>query len=88
MPAFQNISNLAVNTQTLGLSTDGGFITNDGSSRGLNAPLTIGANGATFAASRNTTFIVGTAVTTTGDIHIGSNSAIDGRDRWRAAPEQ
>ena len=76
-----NINGLSVNAQTAGLSTDGGFITNDTTSRGLNAPLTIGPGGATIAATRNTSLILGTPVSTTGAIQIGSNTAIDGRDK-------
>jgi hypothetical protein len=75
-----NLANLSINQQT-GLSTNGGVITNDGTSRGLNAPLTIGANGVTFAASRNTSLVIGAAVFTIGDVKIGSNTAIDGRDK-------
>lgn len=75
------LTGLSVNAQSAGLSTDGGFITNDATSRGLNAPLTIGPNGATFAATRGTSLVIGAAVSTVGDIQIGSNTAIDGRDK-------
>jgi hypothetical protein len=71
---------ISVNTQT-GLSTDGGVITNDATSRGLSAPLTIGPNGATFAATRNTNFVIANAVSTTGNVQIGSSTPIDGRDK-------
>jgi hypothetical protein len=79
--ATTNIQDLSVNTQTAGLSTNGGVITNGSGNVGLNAPLTIGANGATFAATRNSTLVIGGAVNTSGDIQVGSLTPIDNRDK-------
>lgn len=76
-----NLSNLPINQQTAGLTTDGGLITNDNTSRGLDAPITIGSNGATFAANRNTNFVLNGNVNTSGNVQVGSVTAIDGRDK-------
>lgn len=78
--AGTTLQDLSISTQA-GLSTNGGVITNDGTSRGLISPLTIGANGATFAASRSTNLVIGNDVITTGPINVGSATAIDGRDK-------
>src|SRR5690606_25793779 len=42
--------------QSAGINLNGGVLTNDGASRQLVAPITVGASGATFAATTGTTF--------------------------------
>ncbi len=84
-------TNLSVttNTQTAGLTLLDGVLTNDGTSRGFSGPLnlgstlpsTVGTANLTVAASRGTAFVVTSAVETTGDVQIGSLTAIDGRDK-------
>lgn len=78
-------TNLSVitNSQTAGLTLDGGTLTNDATSRGLSAPITLTANkNYTVAATRGTSFVVTSGLNLgTGDLQIGSTTAIDGRDK-------
>ena len=61
--------------QTAGLSTDGGVFTNDnGGTRFLDAPLTIGPAGATFAASTGTSLVFNDTTTNT-PVSVGGGSA-------------
>ena len=61
--------------QTAGLSTDGGVFTNDnGGTRFLDAPLTIGSTGATFAASTGTSLAFNDTATNTA-VSIGGGTA-------------
>lgn len=74
-----------LNTQTAGLSTDGGHFTTDaGASRFLDAPITIGNLGATFSATTNLTLALVQPVTSgtgagagTAPIQIGSLTPIN-----------
>ncbi|MES2706149.1 MAG: hypothetical protein V4726_06035 [Verrucomicrobiota bacterium] len=60
--------------QTAGLSTNGGIITNDTGTRFLDAPLTIGNSGATFAATTGTSLVLNDTTTNTGVV-IGTGAS-------------
>jgi fibronectin-binding autotransporter adhesin len=69
------------NTQSAGLSLADGILTNDATSRALNATLNLNNSNLTIAATRNTTLtlIGNSAVSTTGAVTIGSGTPIDFR---------
>jgi hypothetical protein len=71
--------NATLNTQTAGLTLENGILTNDGTSRGFAGPLNLNNSNLTVAATRGTTFVVTSAVSTTGTATIGSETAIDFR---------
>lgn len=76
-------TNLSVttNTQTSGLTLLNGTLTNDATSRAFAGPLTLNDTNLTLAATRGTSLVVTSAVTTAGDIQVGSLTPIDGRDK-------
>lgn len=80
-PAGTTLTAIQTITQTAGITTDGGAITNDASgSRSFVGPVNIGARGATVAATTNTSLVIMNEVNagTTAPIQIGSVTPIDG----------
>ncbi|HET6408973.1 MAG TPA: hypothetical protein VFG14_13890, partial [Chthoniobacteraceae bacterium] len=75
------ISAPSLNTQTAGLSLQNGTLTNDGTTRAFTGALTLSDSNLTVAATRNTSFIVTSDITTTGNLQIGSLTPIDNRDK-------
>ncbi len=63
-PAGTTLTGIQTLTQTAGISTDGGIITNDaGGSRALVGPVNIGNNGATLAATTGQSLVLMNSVT-------------------------
>jgi hypothetical protein len=71
--------NAITNTQSSGLSLLNGILTNDGSSRGFAGPIALNNSNLTVAATRNTSFVVTSDISTTGTVNIGSEAPIDSR---------
>ena len=74
-------SSVTMNTQTAGLTLVNGTLTNDGGSRGFTGPLNLNDSNVTFAATRNSTFVITSNVATAGAVTIGSTTGIDGLDK-------
>lgn len=74
---------VSTNTQTDGITIDGGVLTNDASSRGFNSAVNTPLNSSlTVAATRGTNLAVSSALTLgNGNLSIGSDTAIDNRDK-------
>lgn len=72
---------VTTSTQAAGLTLQNGVLTNDGTSRALAAPITLNNSNLTVAASRSTSLAVVNSIATTGTITVGSETAIDSRDK-------
>ena len=75
-----NVS-VTTNTQSAGLTIEGGILTNDATSRGFSGPITLNNTSLTVAATRGTTLAVTSNIATNGNVQIGSATAIDFRDK-------
>jgi fibronectin-binding autotransporter adhesin len=72
---------VVVNTQTAGLTIDNGTLTNDGATRILVGGIALNNSPFRIAATRGTTIAVASGIATTGSVQVGSDTAIDGRDK-------
>jgi hypothetical protein len=79
-PAGTNLTAVQTITQTAGITTDGGIITNDaGGSRSFVGPVNIGARGATIAATTTTSLVLMNPINAgAAPIQIGSLTPVDG----------
>jgi hypothetical protein len=80
-PAGTTLTGIATLTQTAGITTNGGYISNDqGGSRAFVGPVNIGNNGATLAATTGTSVILMNAVNAGGGnapLQIGSATPLN-----------
>jgi fibronectin-binding autotransporter adhesin len=73
--------NVTTNTQTAGITLENGILTNDATSRGFAGPITLNNTNFTVAATRGTTLAITNGIATTGNVQVGSATAIDFRDK-------
>ncbi len=87
--------NVGTNTQAAGITLENGILTNDGSSRAFSGPITLNNTNLTVAATRGTDLVVTSAISTTGNVQIGSATPIDNRNKslnyeavnWAGVPD-
>jgi fibronectin-binding autotransporter adhesin len=74
-------ASVSTNTQSAGITLNGGILTNDATSRGFVGAINLNNSNFTIAATRNTILATTSTITTTGNVQVGSDTAIDGRDK-------